>query len=111
MTLAAEYVPKTWGRSSSAWRKIRAEAYRRDMERNAPCWICGKPINYAAKAGEPDAWEPDHKLGVKDFPQYAHDLANIFPSHSRCNRQRGAKDKAAAKWREELGEPSENWGI
>lgn len=109
--LDPQSVPKTAGRSHSTWRQIRRQAYQRDLERNAPCWICGKPINYAAKPGSPDAWEPDHRLNVSDHPEFAHDITNVMPSHAHCNRQRGARDRAQKRWRQELGEPSEDWGL
>ena len=111
MTLAKGYVSKYAGRSGARWRQVRAQAYQRDMEKNAPCWICGKPINYAAPAGDPDAWEPDHYLTVADHPEFANDITNIRPSHSVCNRRRGQADRAAKKRLEDLGEPSEDWGL
>lgn len=111
MTLARESVPKSWGRDASTSRRVKKQAFERDRERNAPCWICGKPINYAAKPGNADAYEPDHYLTVAQYPEFANDIANLRPAHSRCNRSRGAKDRADARWREELGEPSEDWGL
>ena len=111
MTLAKEYVPKTAGRSTRRWKVIRKQAFDRDMRANAPCWICGKPINYAAPAHDPWSWEPDHVLPVSTHPEYAEDITNIRPSHARCNNLRGQADKAARKHAQDLGEPSENWGF
>ncbi len=104
-------VPKSWGRSGSRWKAVRKAAFERDRDANAPCWICGRPINYAAPSTDPDGWQPDHVLTVHDFPQYALDITNVKPSHARCNNQRGQADKAERKRASELGEPSEDWGL
>lgn len=110
MTLDPEWTPKSAGRSGSRWRTVRKQAFERDLAANAPCWICGKPIDYTAQSG-PDSWQPDHVLTVHDFPQYALDVTNLKPSHARCNNQRGQADKAERKRSRELGEPSEDWGV
>lgn len=78
-------------RSCRRWRRFREEAYRRDRAANAPCWICGQPIDYLAKPGTPDAWEPDHYYPVRDHPELAYDMGNVRPAHCSCNRHRGAK--------------------
>lgn len=79
-------------RKTTRWRKLRAELYRRDRAANAPCWICHQPIDYRARAGTPDSWEPDHVRDVARFPQLAFDPANIMPAHCSCNRSRGDRD-------------------
>ena len=104
-------VPKSWGRSGSRWKAVRKAAYERDRDANAPCWICGKPINYAASPHDPDGWQPDHVLTVHDHPEFALDITNLRASHARCNNQRGQADKAERKRASELGEPSEDWGL
>lgn len=105
---------------SRRWRQVRQAAYERDSrmvtraadgrtEVGARCWICGEPIDYGAKAGQPYAWEPDHRIPVSVRPDLQYDLANIYPSHSKCNRSRGngahAKPTPAG-----LGVPSRRWG-
>ena len=117
--LDPSYIPKSWGRSGHRWRVVRQQAFERDKKANAPCWICvekGKPpeecaINYAAPATDPWSWQPDHVLPVKEYPQFALDIANLRASHARCNNQRGQEDKKRRKQAQELGEPSEDWGI
>lgn len=110
MTLDPSWVPKSWGRSGHRWRVVRQQALDRDMKSNAPCWICGKPIDYTATSG-PWSWQPDHVLSVKEHPEAALDVANLRPSHARCNNQRGQEDKAKRKQTRELGKPSEDWGF
>ena len=109
-------VPKSWGRSGSRWKAVRKAAFERDRDANAPCWICGRPINYAGDSKtDPWAWQPDHVLTVKQHPEFALDITNIKPSHARCNNQRAKDDRAKPandnKRGRELGEPSEDWGI
>lgn len=92
-------------------------AYRRDLARNAPCWICGGPIDYSAsndprsKTYSPWAWEPDHVKDVALYPELAEDLANVAPSHSKCNRRRPKKRKEKKVSSEGLGEASRDWGV
>lgn len=91
-------------RQTRRWRKLRALLYERDRAANAPCWICGQPIDYRAPAGTPDAWEPDHVRDVRSRPDLALDPGNVMPSHSSCNRSRqDRKDEPP------LGEPSRDW--
>lgn len=103
------------GRSGRPWQRVRRMAYNRDAARNAPCWICGKPIDYQAsndaKSADysPDAWEPDHFYSPEERPELAEDLANLRPSHSRCNRQRGAEQKNAFSEARNLGKTSRAW--
>ena len=111
MTLAPEYTPKSWGRKGHRWRVVREQAFQRDMKRNAPCWICGRPIDYTLPPSDPWGWQPDHVLSVKEHPELANDIGNIRPSHARCNNQRGQEEKAKRRHDHDLGQPSEDWGI
>ena len=119
MTLDPAWVPKSAGRCGSRWRTVRKQCFARDSRANAPCWICGKPINYALPSNDPMAWEPDHYLTVRDFPQFANDPDNVRPSHAACNHQRGvemmakvrAQERAEHKVDDDLGSPSEDWGF
>lgn len=102
------------------WRMVRQAAYERDSrlvtrlpdgrtEVGARCWICGEPIDYGAQPQEPYAWEPDHYYPVASRPDLQYDLANIRPSHSKCNRARG--DGTCSKPTQAgLGTPSRHWG-
>ena len=111
MTLDAAHAPKSWGKlSGHRWRTVRRQCFERDMAANAPCWICGGAINYAVKDG-PDSWQPDHVLEADAHPEMVLDPTNIRASHARCNNRRGQAYKAAKKHAEDLGEPSEDWGL
>lgn len=74
----------------SRWPYVRRLAWERDLKAQAPCHICGQPINYLLEpSSAPDAWEPDHLIPVAQRPDLELDLLNIAPSHTRCNRSRG----------------------
>ena len=77
-------------RRSSRWPYVRRLAWERDLKAQAPCHICGQPINYLLEpSSAPDAWEPDHLIPVTKRPDLELDLLNIAASHTRCNRSRG----------------------
>lgn len=104
------------GRSSYRWRNyIKPMAYKRDLARNARCWLCGGEIDYTASNNPTDknyskwAWEPDHIKDVSTHPELAEDITNIAPSHSCCNRRRKKKHKKQTI-NEIVGNNSRNWG-
>lgn len=98
-------MPERKRRGGARWLRIRAQAYRRDRTQAAPCWICGKPIDYSLPiSSAPNAWEADHYLDVDRHPELEYDLGNIRPSHMHCNRSRHTR--AAIN---ELGNTSRDW--
>lgn len=108
-------------RKTRKWNEVvRPAAYRRDSqaivtlpdgrtEVGARCWICGERIDYSAPFGSAWAWEPDHYVSVNERPDLAYDLANLRPSHSRCNRQRHDGKSAKRPRANDLGAPSRAW--
>lgn len=90
-------------RKTARWRRLRKELYRRDRAANACCWICHQPIDYRARPGTPDAWEPDHVKDVRSFPSLAFEPSNVMPAHCSCNRSR--KDSELVP----LGAGSRQW--
>ncbi len=90
-------------RKTTRWQKLRRLLYRRDRAANAPCWVCGQPIDYRARPGTPDAWEPDHVRDVKHWPELAFEPTNIRACHCSCNRSRGTREVAGT------GKPSRPW--
>lgn len=58
----------------------------------APCWLCQQPIDYAAPAGTPDAFELDHYYPRSEYPELTWDPSNFRAAHSSCNRARGKRD-------------------
>ena len=94
------------GRDTWRWRNIvRPACRRRDEHANAPCWICGQPIDYTIPDGQPDAWSPDHVYTVAEHPEFAEDPANIRAAHLACNKSRGRRGRATTN----LGNQSRAW--
>lgn len=93
------------GRAGSKWRRVRRMAWDRDRRARAVCHICHEPIDYSIPASSaPLSWEPDHLQPFAKAPELELDLANIAPSHMRCNRQRGSGANDMA-----LGQRSRIW--
>lgn len=56
------------------------------------CHLCGQPIpRQALPVGHPEKYEADHVLSYDDYPHLRMVLANLRPSHCRCNRYRGKR--------------------
>ena len=71
-------------------RRLKQEHRRICQAAGLPCWLCGEAIDYAAPSQSPNAFESDHRHPVKLRPDLAYQLSNLQPSHSSCNRIRGA---------------------
>lgn len=71
---------------------------------DAPCWLCGQPIDYTLPMEHPEAFQVDHAYPVDHRPELAEDPANFRPSHKHCNLRRGNREPFI-----DLGIPSENW--
>lgn len=77
-------------------RSRKSNTFRRELRAewasvNAPCAICGQAtIDWSAPRHDPDALEIDHILAVSTHPHLQFDRANVQPTHSRCNRHKGA---------------------
>ena len=92
-------------KNTSRWQRIRRMAWDRDRHARAVCHICGDKIDYSLKpSSAPMAWEPDHLMPYSKAPELELDLANIAPSHMKCNRQRGNGNKD-----NDLGQRSRIW--
>ncbi|AXQ51900.1 HNH endonuclease [Gordonia phage Catfish] len=92
------------GRSTRAWRRLKAAFRRKCADARAVCWLCGQPIDYALEHPHPYAFEPDHYHPVATHPHLAEDPANLRPSHADCNKRRG--DRAPTFG---LGRQSRKW--
>lgn len=92
------------GRSTARFRAIRAEFRRKCKARNAPCWLCGKPIDYELPRQHPDCFNVDHAIPLSMRRDLADDINNFRPSHRICNERRGNDEPTIA-----LGQPSEAW--
>ncbi len=85
-------------RSSSRWRTLRNRFKDHCQRVGARCHWCVlrgdsemATIDYNAPANSPYAFEADHVQPVDTHPHLAYEWANLVPSHSRCNRQKGVK--------------------
>nr|DAT11399.1 MAG TPA: HNH endonuclease [Caudoviricetes sp.] len=69
----------------------------------APCWLCGQPINYNLPHTHNDAFTIDHMLPYSTHPELLEDPTNFRPAHRSCNIQRSNKTP------DSLGTLSRNW--
>ncbi|QPE04115.1 HNH endonuclease [Microbacterium schleiferi] len=90
--------------STAAYRALLRELREVWRRNNAPCWICGQPIDYSLPFGDKEALELDHVKPRKTHPHLLLVPSNCRPSHSRCNRAKGASTVGPA-----LGDHSEEW--
>ncbi|WP_228044885.1 HNH endonuclease [Rhodococcus pyridinivorans] len=92
------------GRTGRRWRELKA-AFRAECEaNNAPCWMDGQPIDYAAGDDMPDSFTVDHFHPVSTHPELGNDPANLRPAHRACNLARGNGEAPLS-----LGSLSEDW--
>ena len=56
----------------------------------APCWLCGKPIDYSLPAGHPMSFEVDEVVPVS-LGGSPIEWENTRPAHRICNQRRGNK--------------------
>lgn len=68
------------------------EFKQRGREEDAPCWLCGQPIDYDAPLNDPGEHTLDHIKPVDKFPELQDDPANWAHAHRRCNSSRKDKD-------------------
>ena len=95
---------------SQAWTNLRAKAVAAARRADAPCGVCGKPIDYSASGRTP--WGPSghHIISVALDPARALDPTNVRVTHRRCNtspthRQVAGMDRARQ------GRPQEPAGV
>ena len=100
MTSTSQYA----GRSTRRYKMLRAEFRRKCRANNAPCWLCGRPIDYELPKEHPEAFNLDHAIPKSERLDLAEDPKNFRPSHKTCNERRGADVPTI-----ELGQPSETW--
>lgn len=99
------------GRSTRRYRTLRKD-FRADCATHvnadgsigAPCWLCGKPIDYSLPRQHPECFNLDHAYPVSTHPELAEDPANFRPSHRDCNEERGDGEPHI-----QIGSPSEDW--
>lgn len=67
------------------WREVRAAI----LAANQTCGICGEIINVGLSGLHPDGPNIDHIIPLAHGG--SDDLANLMPTHRRCNLAKGAK--------------------
>ncbi|PKY72381.1 hypothetical protein CYJ19_05935 [Winkia neuii] len=78
--------------SSRRFKKLYRQFKQACTQTNAPCWLCGQPIDYTAEStnqANGDRFQLDHFYPVSKRPDLAEDPANFRPAHADCNRLRG----------------------
>lgn len=77
----------------SHWYRKQRDTFKQQGEAtDAPCWICGQPIDYTAPRGHPQAHTLDHLHPVSTHPQLHDDPANWRHAHHACNSARGNRN-------------------
>lgn len=87
-----------------AYRKLVA----RQRSLGLPCWICGAPIRYDLKVGDPLSFEYDHyypasrwrEFGYQSQKACVHDPANGRSSHRICNERRQNAMPWESRWKQ-----------
>ena len=77
--------------STRAFQKARDRFFAEGLKDDAPCWLCGQPIDYTAQPGTTDdSHELDHYVPVSVDPSLQYDPGNFRHAHRVCNILRGA---------------------
>ena len=76
---------KNAGRSGGRWRTLKENQRAKKLA----CWICRQPINYQAKAPDPDSFSVDHYHHRSTHPHLAEEPENLRSAHLGCNKSRG----------------------
>lgn len=86
-------------------RQFRAEMKAIWQAINQACAECGQAtIDWDGPANAPDSFELDHRHPIATHPELEFDPTNVRPTHSRCNRSKGAGKMHAG-----IGTTSEAW--
>ena len=72
-------------RSGYRYRTERTRFKHRCQQSGAPCWRCGRPIDYNLRHPAPMAFELDHYHPVITHRHLIYDPTNFRPAHARCN--------------------------
>lgn len=92
-------------RHTRQFEKDRVRFFQACASKHLVCWLCGMPIDYAAKQNTTDdSYNLDHMFPVSKHPELQHDPAGFRPSHTSCNRLRGNGDPPAP-----IGALSRQW--
>ncbi|TPF87436.1 hypothetical protein BW13_00870 [Bifidobacterium sp. UTCIF-37] len=91
--------------NTRAFNKARKQFFQQCKHNNAPCWLCGMPIDYNVDPNTTDdSFNLDHYYPVSKRPDLQEDPAGFRPSHAQCNNLRGNKDPNTP-----IGQLSRQW--
>lgn len=79
------------GCSGRGWQRATAPVRRAWAQANAPCALCGKPIDYRLRSPHRLALTVDHIVSLWAGGA-ALNPANWQPAHQTCNSARGARE-------------------
>ncbi|VEI13228.1 HNH endonuclease [Trueperella bialowiezensis] len=68
------------------YRDLSKALYRKSKRTNAPCWICGQPIDYDAHWKSKWSFTADHITPIALGGKWRGELR---PAHRSCNSRRG----------------------
>lgn len=86
-------------RTGRTYRALRAKFLGRMRAINAPCWLCGEPIDWDRKGRGTRAPELDHAYPASTHPHLVYEPSNFRIAHARCNQRRGARTPEAYRAR------------
>lgn len=92
------------GRSGRRWRTLKDNLLVSSRSQQRPCILCGQPIDYSLTSDHPEAFSVEHIKAWSTHPELREDPSNLAPSHSRCNKSKGARQNVP-----ELGATSREW--
>ena len=82
-------------KTSYTYRKNAQAFTEQGRSSHAPCWLCGKPIDYNAPPNSPHSHPVDHYYPRSTHPHLIDDPANFRHAHRSCNSSRGNRTPAA----------------
>jgi 5-methylcytosine-specific restriction endonuclease McrA len=82
-------VPRSHGRTGRPYRRAR----QRLRNNQAPCHICGKPIDYTLPHTDPMSFVMDHVIPLK-YGGPPVSATNTAAAHRLCNGRKGTKATA-----------------
>lgn len=76
--------------SDRGYRLRQAALKRQSRAADAPCALCGAPIDYSLPAGHPMSFTADHTKSLKSGGSL---YGALRPAHHGCNARRGGDDR------------------
>jgi hypothetical protein len=88
--------------SQWAWTKASKELKRQARADDAPCFLCGKRIDYDAPMRSPWSFTADHVVSLESGGPLVPEQGGLRPAHRRCNSRRGSGNRP-------VDAPAWNW--